>query len=169
MATYVMDTALDAGADADERQARRCGAFRTSQVAKRTTLLLTRFRYHITTQRGGQEYPMLAEDSQVIAFEGAPGEHSWIDNEAAEQLLAATPDANIHPQQAEQFLQRAIDSFEALWPDLDIYAEQRGQELLEAHQRVRTAAKMQGVRYKVEPQLPPDVLGIYIYLPAGGS
>jgi hypothetical protein len=39
-------------------------------------------------------------------------------------------------------------------------------ELLDAHRRVRTAAATKGVRYRVEPQLPPDVLGIYVYLPA---
>jgi len=42
---------------------------------------------------------------------------------------------------------------------------QRGEELLEAHQRVRLATKTRNVRYRVEPQLPPDVLGIYVFLP----
>jgi hypothetical protein len=34
-----------------------------------------------------------------------------------------------------------------------------------------TAARLQGVSYRVEPQLPPDILGIFVYLPtvAGGS
>jgi hypothetical protein len=39
--------------------------------------------------------------------------------------------------------------------------------LLEQHRRVRTAARMQGVSQHVEPQLPPDVLGVYVYLPRG--
>jgi len=30
----------------------------------------------------------------------------------------------------------------------------------------RTAVRLRGLRYKVEPHLPPDVLGIYVYLPA---
>jgi hypothetical protein len=41
----------------------------------------------------------------------------------------------------------------------------RGDELLAAHTRVRIAARMQGVRHSVEAQLPPDVLGVYVYLP----
>ncbi len=168
VATYVMDTALDPVAEADRPRARRCGAFRTSAVGRRTTLLLVRFRYHlITTTRAG-ERQMLAEDSQVIAFEGAPGEHTWIDNTVAEELLSATPDANIHSQQAEQFVGKVVDALDRLMPDLNAYAEQRGQELLEAHQRVRAAAHQQG-QTRVEAQLPPDVLGIYVYLPAGGS
>ena len=44
-------------------------------------------------------------------------------------------------------------------------ARERGEELLAAHRRVRDAAQQRGVRYRVEPQLPLDVLGIYIYLP----
>ena len=39
------------------------------------------------------------------------------------------------------------------------------EELLHAHRRVRTATRLRGLRYKVEPHLPPDVLGIYVYLP----
>jgi len=42
-----------------------------------------------------------------------------------------------------------------------------GQALLDAYQRVGEAARLKGVRYRVEPQLPPDVLGVYIYLPTG--
>ncbi|MBW1933629.1 MAG: hypothetical protein JRI96_18750 [Deltaproteobacteria bacterium] len=37
--------------------------------------------------------------------------------------------------------------------------------VLQAHRRVRTAARRKGIRYRVEPHLPPDVLGIYVYLP----
>jgi hypothetical protein len=39
--------------------------------------------------------------------------------------------------------------------------------LREAHRRVRRAASM-SVRVTVEPQLPPDVLGMYVYLPYQG-
>lgn len=169
MATYVMDTALDPVTEPTKSHARRCSAFRTSHVSKRTTLLLMRFRYHIIMIKQGQEYPLLAEDSQVIAFEGAPGQHTWINNASAEALLGATPDANIHPQQAVQSASKIIEAFEQLEPDLNTYAEQRAQELLEAHTRVRSASKQHGVRYVVKAQLPPDVLGIYVYLPAGVS
>ena len=33
------------------------------------------------------------------------------------------------------------------------------------YQRVRRASKKRNVQYRVEPQMPPDVLGIYVYLP----
>ena len=50
----VMDTALD---PLGQGLARRCGVVRTSRVARRTTLLLVRFRYHIITRHGEQEKP----------------------------------------------------------------------------------------------------------------
>ena len=43
--------------------------------------------------------------------------------------------------------------------------QDRAEELLQAHRRVRTAARIKGLRYRVEPDLPPDILGIYVYLP----
>jgi len=60
-----------------------------------------------------------------------------------------------------------LDQFELLRPHLEQVAHERGEELLNAHRRVRAAAQIRGVRYRVEPQLPVDVLGVYMYLPKG--
>jgi len=163
LASYVMDTALD---PVEDSEARRCGAVRTSLVERRTTVLLVRFRYHLISQTERDQRQLLAEDSQVIAFEGAPDSAQWLSSDLAERLLTAVPDENIHPAQAAEFVQRVIDGFAHLAPYLDEVARRRGDELLEAHRRVRAASRTRGVRYTVEPQLPPDVLGIYVYLPA---
>lgn len=131
-------------------------------------MLLVRFRYHIITrQRVGdtlQEFPLLAEDCEVLAFAGAPQQAHWLDPKEVETLLQAQPEANIHPDQATHFLRRVIENFAYLHPALDQEAIRRGEELLEAHRRVRIASRAKGISYRVEPQLPPDVLGIYIYL-----
>jgi hypothetical protein len=168
LSTYVMETALDplSGDRQIKMPARRCGAIRTAQVQRRTTLILVRFRYHIVTVQGEQEKPLLAEDCQVFAFAGSPQTAEWLDNATAERLLRAMPDANITSEQAGDFVRKVTDGFDAIRPHLDEVARQRGEELLDAHQRVRRASKIRNVRYRVEPQLPPDVLGIYVYLPA---
>jgi hypothetical protein len=88
-------------------------------------------------------------------------------NEAdTEKLISAQPDANIATDQSIDFVRRVIEGFDALRPHLEQAAIRRGEELLEAHQRVRSATKTRNVHYRVEPQLPPDVLGVYIFLPA---
>jgi hypothetical protein len=56
-----------------------------------------------------------------------------------------------------------------LRPYLEAEAERRAKQLLDAHRRVRTASQQKGIRYRVVPNLPPDVLGIYVYLPSAGA
>jgi len=170
LSNYILETALDPlSADPHiKAPARRCGAIRTAQVECRMTLLLLRFRYHIITTRGGEEKPLLAEDCQVLAFAGSPQNAEWLDRATAEQLLRLIPDSNINSDQASDFVRKVEEGFESLRPHLEEVARQRGEELLEAHQRVRRASKVRNVQYRVEPQLPPDVLGIYVYLPKIG-
>jgi len=167
LSNYIMETALDplSGDRQIKTPARRCGAIRTNQVERRTTLLLVRFRYHIITLHGGQETPLLAEDCQLLAFTGSAQSAKWLDGKTAEHLLGAMPDANITAEQASDFVRKVKDGFDAIRPHLDEVARQRGNELLDAHQRVRKASKVRNVQYRVEPQLPPDVLGLYVYLP----
>jgi hypothetical protein len=162
LATYVLDTALDPIADGI---ARRAGAIRTTAVTRRTTLLLVRFRYDVVTRRGNDEQTQLAEEVRLLAFAGPPTNAEWLDEQVAEALLHAEPDANIHREQASAFVQRVVEGFEALGPHLDEEAQRRAAALLDAHRRVRAAAHIRGVSYRVEPQLPPDVLGIFVYLP----
>lgn len=162
LAAHVMDAALDPLLGGI---ARRCGVIRTRAVKKRTTLLLVRLRYHILARREEQETALLAEDCQVLAFSGAPAAAEWLPADQAEALLQAEPEGSIAAEQARNFLRTLIADFDPLRQPLDELAVRRGQELLEAHRRVRTAARMTGVRYDIRPQLPPDVLGMYILLP----
>jgi len=162
LSAYVMDTALD---PLSKSIARRAGVIRTKQVSKRTTLLLVRFRYHIITKRGDKEWPLLAEDCQLLSFAGAAANAEWHDPSQAESLLDAKAEGNILPEQAKEFLGNVIDGFAHIQPHLEETARIRGEQILESHRRVRRAAGLKGVSYRIDPKLPPDVLGIYIYLP----
>ncbi len=164
LANYVLETALDSRVSETEAlmNARRCGAIRTLAVEKRTTLLLLRFRYHILQGRGANERTLLAEEARLLAFSGSPQNTVWLDEKEAEALLIAEPHGNIAPDQARDFVKKVVEDFDLLRPYLDQSAIQRSQELLDAHQRVRIGVATR----QVEPQLPADVLGIYVYLPA---
>jgi len=162
LAAYVMNASLD---PLLKGVARRCGVIYTHRVERRTTLLLVRFRYYIITTRNGIDNPLLAEDCRLLGFSGAPEQAAWLDEDAAEKLILAEPAMNISPDRAAQFVTRIIEGFAHLKPYLEKEAYRRGEELLNAHRRVRSAARMSGVKYRVEPHLPPDVLGIYVYLP----
>jgi hypothetical protein len=167
LSSFVLESALDPLNGKDiTNSARRCGVIRTKAVDKRTTVLLVRFRYHIIKEKkGGENRPLLAEECGLLAFTGSPENAVWLDKEEAEKLLQASPDQNVNPDQARDFVKKVIDGFDHLRPHLNETAKELGVQLLDAHQRVRLASKQKGVQTHVEPNLPPDVLGIYIYLP----
>jgi hypothetical protein len=173
LAAYVMDTALDSVDDSPIKPiARRCGLIKTSKVQTRTTLLLVRLRFHLQTpQRAGKEVqPLLAEECRIFAFRGTPQEAFWFDDaKEIEALLRAPSEANIPCVQIQHFLQQARSGFnEYISPQLERLAQKRADNLLQAHRHVRRAASL-GVRnVVVQPQLPPDVLGMYVYLPYQG-
>lgn len=162
LANYALDTALDPLRDG---VARRCGAIRSHAVQQTTTLLLLRLRFHIITQRGAAETTLLAEECQIAGFAGSPQAPQWLDNDTIEQLLRAAPDANLAPQQASPFIRRVLEGMDDLHEPLHALAAQVGNKLLDEHRRVRTATRQSGVRYNVRPQLPVDILGIYVLLP----
>jgi hypothetical protein len=138
---------------------------RTGAVDRRTTLLLVRYRFDIVTSRGSDERVLLAEDTGVLAFAGAPDAPEWLGPEAVAPLLAATPDGNVGADQATRFLTSVLDAAPTLTAALDAEAQRRADELLATHRRVRTEAGARGVRYRVRAHLPVDVLGAYVLLP----
>ena len=164
LASYLVGTASDEPAAS---KAARSGAIRTQAVAKRTTLLLLRLRYHIIRVVGGDTRELLAEECCLVGFEGAPEQATWLAPEQAEALLAATPDANIAPEQARQFVGKVVEAAAALSPHLDGFAAERAKTLLAVHRQLRDESRIKGLKYDVRPQLPADVLGVYVLLPAG--
>jgi superfamily II DNA or RNA helicase len=162
IAAHVLDSALDAFGTP---VATRSGVIRTRAVARRTTLLVLRLRFHLTVRQGDRPArQLLAEDARVLAFTGTPAEPEWLSDDAAEALLTSEPDANVAHDQATRMLQRTVDALEALGPALTDVAQVRAAELLETHRRVRESARATGT-FSVEPQLPPDILGAYVFLP----
>ncbi len=166
LASHVLTTALDTQVGAAIAQ--RCGVIETKAVSKRTTLLLVRLRFHILTKRGTEEWPLLAEDCLVLGFRGAPQTAEWLSQQDADALLAAIPSGNVNPDRARDFLRRVLDDagMAAIKPQLKQMADTRGAELLDAHRRVREAAKAKGTSHRIQAAGEPDLLGVFVLLPA---
>jgi len=166
LATYTIDVALDG---LEEAPAKRLGVVRTNAVEKRTTLLLLRLRFHVVDVFG-RTGALLAEECRLVGFRGAPSAAEWLGADEVEALLAATPGASIAPDQQRNALERVLADFEQVRSHLDGVARERAGSLAEAHDRVRRAAgRSVGRATTVTPELPVDVLGIYVYLPAMGG
>lgn len=160
LANYVLNSALDREIGGI---ARRAGVIRTRAVGTRTVLLLLRLRFHIVTTIKQEERPLLAEDSLITAFTGSPESPNRLDESDAEALLRAEPEGNIGPDAARNNLELITSGFETLLGSLDELARKRGEQLLENHRRVRTASGARG-SYRIDHS-PPDILGLYIFLP----
>ena len=165
LAAHTADAALDG---LEEAPAKRMGVIRTTAVPKRTTLLLLRLRFHLTDALG-RAGALLAEECQLVAFRGAPTAAEWLTGDEVEVLLDTAPSASISPDQQRDALERILAEFDEVRPHLQNVAEDRARSLAESHDRVRRAmARSGGAATKVTPELPVDVLGVYVYLPSGG-
>ena len=162
LATFLLNATLDPHLPS---RARRAGAMVTKAVPRRTTLLLVRMRYHIISRFIGRETALLAEDVKLVAFEGSPKNPQWLGSEAANRLLQLNPDDNVNPDMAAHFVRQTVESYDTWMAEVAEKAREHGETILEQHRRVRAAANKRGVTYRVEAQLPPDILGIYIFLP----
>jgi hypothetical protein len=160
LAEYLLDTALEGSGP--QIRASRSGAIRTTDVARRTTLLLLRLRLLIET--ADRPVPQLAEELIVAGFKGRPGNLTWLDEQTARQLLdTAQSSGNLAPAEIDQALRQALDWMPQVEPDLNAIANARAVALLEAHRRVRQTTHTG--RVTVRPHLPLDVLGVYVLAP----
>ncbi|MEV0299616.1 DEAD/DEAH box helicase [Streptomyces prasinus] len=164
VASYVLDSALDANA-LGPRPARRCGVVTTDAVSTRTTLLLVRYRFHLTLPSRTGERQVVAEDARLLAYEGLPQRARWLDDDAATALLAARATANTHEQRARNQITRDLDALPDLAAHLTEYGTRLAAELDASHRRVRKANEEIVRGLKVVPQEPADVLGVYVYVP----
>jgi superfamily II DNA or RNA helicase len=143
----------------------RAGAWPTAAVTTATTVLLLRLRFKLTV-RGRRERLLLVEEAGLVAL-GA-GDGPPIAGAEARALLDRPATGDLAPGARQRLLARARERVAAALPGVIAdHARARGRELEADHGRVRTAGT--GVpRVAVEPVLPPDVIGLYLLLPAEG-
>lgn len=169
LAAWMLNAALDP--HNTDCLVRRCGTIRTTEVSTRTTLLLLRLRFQLIHE----SKRLLSEECRLVAFTGASDSPLWLPPDEVQRLLTIKPTGNDPADVVKRNLDRALAGIPALRQELDKYAMAQGDALLEAHNRVRGAwsrdarrgpgLKKQSSVENVEPQLPPDVLGMYVYIP----
>ncbi|MCX4860799.1 DEAD/DEAH box helicase [Streptomyces canus] len=168
LASHVLNAALDTQAEG-ARPARRCGVITTDAVTTRTTLLLVRYRFHLTLPSRSGERQLVAEDARLVAFEGAPRSAVWLPPERAVGLLDATASGNTDPHFGERTMTRILDQLPDVNDHLETYGDELAAELDAAHRRVRAASGEIVRGLSVTAQKPADILGAYVYLPATAS
>lgn len=162
LARYLMEEALTR---AEKAVATRCGVIRTRAVSRLTTILLLRVRYLL---KQPDRAPLLSEEVLVRAYhEGPPrAQRQWLAPEEALRLLAdARPDANVPMPEKRALVRSALAAWPALETDLRRQLQSRAAELEKSHKRVRQAVKLRVRDLTLNPQFPPDLLGILVLQP----
>ena len=158
LARYLLEETLE---NHNDPIAARCGFTITDAVEKRTTLLLLRSRYILSSPR---VETLLAEECFLAGFTGSPSNPLWLEPEVCQHLLQiAEPVGDISPTLKRLEIEDLINNLSSLEEELETIAQMRGQSLAQSHRRVRNITKEGQVR--VKPQLPMDVLGIFVLQP----
>ena len=88
-------------------------------------------------------------------------------SEQAKRLLASEPAANMADGLRARHVRNALGRLEDWMPRFEQEARSLAEALLEDHRRVR-AFDATG-RYRVEPVLPVDLMGVYVLVPHHGA
>ncbi|GAA1946039.1 DEAD/DEAH box helicase [Kitasatospora viridis] len=168
LAGHVLNAALDTLADGN-RPARRCGVVTTDAVATRTTLLLVRYRFHLTLPSRYKEKQIVAEEARLFAFQGAPKHAVWLPEGEAQALLGAQATLNTDRHFGERTMARILGQLVDVNDYLKSQGDQLAADLDASHRRVREATGeiVRGLRVRAQEHA--DVLGAYVYLPAAAS
>lgn len=163
IASYVLESALDPALPAEARPARRCAVVRTAAVATRSTLLLVRYRFHLTLPSRAGERTAVAEDVATLGFTSRDGVRAWLSPDEVDALLDATPSGNV--ADPRQYLTSALGQLPHLQDHLDAHGQALAEKIRASHRRVRAAsgAVVRGLGVRAES--PPDVLGVYVFVP----
>jgi superfamily II DNA or RNA helicase len=169
LSRYVLDAALDPALSPLLRPGRRAGVTRSAAVHKVTTLLVVRFRFQVTLPGSRKTVTQVAEDAHFIAFTAAGDTVTWLAPEHVDHLLTIPPTSNVTDTLAHAQLTRALTRLRDLQHHLEQTGRAKAEQLVTEHRDVRAASRSGGRAVTAELLPPPDVLGVYVFLPEGGA
>ena len=164
MARFLLEEALSR--NNGEARASRGGVIATRAVTQPTTLLLLRVRYLVKIP---DQPDLFSEEVRVLGYTSQSNRSlNWLAEDEALRLLSkAQPDANVQGDKRAIFAQ-ALENYPNLESAIYQNLEIRARNLAEAHRRIRQAVRLKVQNLTIEPQMPPDLLGMLVLLPAGG-
>lgn len=141
----------------------RVGCWVASGITSRTTVVLLRIRHQLVSQSRTRTNTLLVEEANALAWSGQTD--ALVEGADALALLTPPPLADPPSHVRERAVTRSLEQLTIRLAGLDAFAERRAQSLLEDHRRVRQAADARG-SYSVRALVPPDVIGVFVLLPA---
>ena len=162
LAEHLMDLAFHpAGGD---QPVARCGVVRTLLVSRRTALFLLRLRYlHLDGEGGATS---LAEETLAWGLRGVHPDVSELEPAEAQRLLDGQLDAvSVPPAERTEVLRETLGWWPSLQAPLAAMLAERAARLTEEHGRLADMVGSGAKLMQIEPQSPPDLLGVVVLLP----
>jgi hypothetical protein len=144
----------------------RCGAAYTDLVKTRTSVVLLRIRYRLTSRH--HKIDQFAEEVVTTGFTRGDKGLVWLpsnDKTALSLLEGVVPKGQISQQERTEQVAWALQMIETAKADLDRIRSERAHEAEAAYGRLRE--QIGGSQITVRPH-DPDILGVYVLLPGGG-
>ncbi len=142
----------------------RCGVVRTPLVNRRTALFLLRFRYLHLDGDGGPA--SLAEETLAWGLQGVYPDVSEVEPVAAQRLMDGQLDATAVPSaERREVLAETLAWWPHLQPRLSGLMAERARRLADEHARLADLVGSTAKLMRIEPQAPPDLLGLVVLLP----
>jgi len=162
LAEHLMDMAFHpAGGD---QPVARCGVVCTPLVSRRTALFLLRLRYlHLDSDGGAAS---LAEETLAWGLRGVHPDVSELEPTEALRLLDGQLDAVSVPlAERTEVLRETVGWWPLLEKPLAKMLAERAARLAEEHGRLADLVGSSAKLMQIEPQSPPDLLGLVVLLP----
>lgn len=141
----------------------RASAIQTDLVNTRTVLIMFRVRNVIREINAQRE--VISEEMYLWGYEHQNGSYIAFDYEHGKKLLnEATSAVQLSPERQRMEFEAELEHLGKQRASFKIVAVERADELVEAHKRFKEVVG--GRQYeKATPVLPPDVMGLYLFLP----
>lgn len=143
-------------------KAARASVFRTDDVNTQTTLI--QFRVRNVIREVSKQHEMVSEEMFLWGYEQTPHGINALELERCKELLQTTSALDISTERQQIIFEKELQHFQELHPDFIKVVERRSDELVNAH--TRFAKYIGAKRFEaVTPVLPPDILGVYVFIP----
>lgn len=147
----------------DFRKIARASLIQTDQIQVQTTII--QFRVRNVIKEVQSKIENISEELYLWGFEGSSPGGKALDYDNCKSLLfEAESIQNLSLERQEDVFRNQVRLFDEKLDQFKEVAEKRAINLVEAHGRFKTLVG--GKRYEaVHPILPPDILGVYVFLP----
>ena len=141
----------------------RASVIRHSSIQLTTTICLFRVRNVIESIASKEQ--MVAEELHLWGYRGSPSDDDWLDEESCMKMLELQADAEVMDIEKKDYFEDAMEELMESSDIRDDIARNQAKKLIEAHDRFRQAVRAKKEFQVVEPILPMDIMGVYVFVP----